>query len=127
MPAAPATQPSPNSGTRLTSGRRPRRAAILASSEGTARPVTVVEKMTPTSWLQSGGFEGAVKGLLGELEGDVDEDVVRRGEVGDVPVLLERDGQVPAADARVGVIGKRPHHDLVAPVAAQHVLGRTPR
>ena len=46
---APATQPRPNSGTRLMSGRNPSRPAIRASSEGTPKPVTVVEKMTSTS------------------------------------------------------------------------------
>ena len=49
MPAAPATQPSPTSGTRLTSGRRPMSEAILASSVGTASPVTVAHMMTSTS------------------------------------------------------------------------------
>ena len=48
-PAAPATQPSPNSGTRLTSGRNPTRVASRASKVGTASPVTVVEKTISTS------------------------------------------------------------------------------
>src|SRR5271167_2450868 len=48
-PAAPATQPSPNSGTRLTSGRKPTRVASRASRVGTANPVTVVEKTMSTS------------------------------------------------------------------------------
>jgi hypothetical protein len=49
MPAAPATQPSPTRGTRLTSGRSPTTAAIRASSEGTASPVTVAEMIMSTS------------------------------------------------------------------------------
>ena len=49
MPAAPATQPRPNSGTRFTSGRSPTRAAIRASRDGTARPVTVAETIRSTS------------------------------------------------------------------------------
>lgn len=48
-PAAPATQPRPNSGTRLTSGRSPTRVASRASNVGTASPVTVVEKTMSTS------------------------------------------------------------------------------
>ena len=43
------TQPRPKSGTRLTSGRRPRRPAMRASSDGTATPVTVVVKMVSRS------------------------------------------------------------------------------
>src|SRR6478609_247244 len=49
MPAAPATQPSPTSGIRRTSSRRPTWAAMRASSEGTASPVTVAVTTRSTS------------------------------------------------------------------------------
>ena len=49
MPAAPATQPRPKIGTRRTSGRRPSRPAMRASSDGTAMPVTVVVTIKSTS------------------------------------------------------------------------------
>ncbi len=49
MPAAPATQPSPNTGIRLTSGRSPSLPASLASTEGAAMPVTEVNMIRSTS------------------------------------------------------------------------------
>ncbi|HZP42004.1 MAG TPA: hypothetical protein VFD84_10910 [Candidatus Binatia bacterium] len=49
MPAAPARQPSPKSGVRFVSARSPRRLASRASIDGTATPVTVVEKTWRTS------------------------------------------------------------------------------
>ena len=49
MPAAPATQPSPNTGTRFTSSRRPRRATSRASMLGAPIPVTVTDITTSTS------------------------------------------------------------------------------
>ena len=48
-PAAPATHPRPTRGTRLTSSRRPMRAATRASSDGTASPVIVVDTIRSTS------------------------------------------------------------------------------
>src|SRR6476661_8516276 len=49
MPAAPATHPSPTSGIRRTSSRSPTWAAMRASSEGTASPVTVAVTTRSTS------------------------------------------------------------------------------
>ena len=44
VPAAPATQPSPKIGVRVTSGRKPRRFTNRASIEGVANPVTVTKQ-----------------------------------------------------------------------------------
>ena len=114
MPAAPATQPNPNSGTRLMSSRKPTRAAIRASSEGTASPVTVVEKMMSTSsGANAGGLQRTVDGPNGQLDGGLDEGVVGRGEVGEQLVVLERQREIPAADPGIGVN------------AAQHLMAGT--
>ncbi len=44
IPAAPAMQPSPKSGVRLTEGLRPSRFASFASSDGVEIPVTVTNQ-----------------------------------------------------------------------------------
>ena len=44
MPEAPATQPRPNEGTCLTSGRRPSTGTSRVSIDGAATPVTEVKK-----------------------------------------------------------------------------------
>ena len=49
MPAAPATQPSPKSGTRLTLGRKPTRVISRASIVGTAIPVLETITIVSTS------------------------------------------------------------------------------
>ena len=49
MPAAPATQPSPKTGMRFTSGRRPSRGTSRASSDGAAIPVTDTDISRSTS------------------------------------------------------------------------------
>ena len=86
------------------SSRKPTRAAIRASSEGTARPVTVVEKMTSTS---SAAMPAAASAPLtawtAELDGGLDVGVVGRGEVGEQLVVVERQREIPAADPGIGV------------------------
>ena len=102
-PAAPATQPSPMSGIRFTSGRRPRRAAIRASSDGTAMPVTVVDMITSTSPASSPASCSAPATARAELHGDVDERVVGRREVCRARVVLEGQGEMPGRDLRAVV------------------------
>ena len=98
-PAAPATQPSPNSGSRFTSGRSPIRLARRASSDGTLSPVTVVEMMRSTSsGLQPRLLQRAGHRLLAQLERGRAIGVVGRGEPAQLFIFGDRDGQPSRLD-----------------------------
>ena len=105
-PAAPATQPSPNSGTRRTSGRSPIRPAIRASSVGTASPVTVVVMIRSTSDGSRPASSSAPSDRgTPEFDCVLDEHVVGGAEVGEPGVVLQRQHHVPAVDLRAPVHG----------------------
>ena len=70
MPAAPATQPSPKTGRRLTSGRSPTRPASRASTEGAAIPVTDVDRTRSTwSGVSPAAAQRAEQRAFAEVEG----------------------------------------------------------
>lgn len=105
-PAAPATQPRPDSGMRFTSWRSPTRVASRASRVGTASPVTVVE------------IQRRQQRLLAQAEGDVDVDegIICLGEAAQPAVAWQRQCGVarldPAAEGepselRAGKVGQR--------------------
>ncbi len=121
MPAAPATQPSPNSGTLTMSARSPSRPATLASNEGTATPVTVVETMTSTSPAESPHcLQRAGDRVGGQVDGVLEERVVGRGEVAHRRVVLDRQDQV--AEPHPGVLVEPAEHTAIA-IGAEADLG----
>ena len=80
MPAAPATQPSPTSGTRRTSGRSPISDAIRASSDGYGEPGHGGgHDQVDVGGRQAGRLERVHDGLRAELHGVCDEQVVGLG------------------------------------------------
>ena len=98
-PAAPATQPSPKMGVRLTSGRSPSRFISRASSDGVAIPVTVTKKRWSTSRGRSPArIEGAARTACSPTSSDTRwKASLRSAEALQRAVLLERQGEVAAS------------------------------
>ena len=109
-------------GTRFTSSRIPIRAAILASSDGTASPVTVVETTRSTSaGVRPAAFSASTSASAPSSTATRDELVVGLVEVAQPQVAVQRQGQVAVADPGVGV---DPFEEReVDPLGAEH-LGR---
>ena len=77
MPAAPATQPRPKMGVRLTWVGKGMRLMRRASMVGLAMPVTEAKKMAEMSaGVRPSGVSARVDGLLAELDGGGDPGVV---------------------------------------------------
>ena len=110
MPAAPATQPRPTSGIRFTSGRSPTWAAIRASSDGTARPVTVAaDDEVDVGRREPRGLQGVDERTGTELDRMLDEQVVGRAEVAELGVAVELEHHVPRlAPPRCGAAAAAP-------------------
>ena len=90
MPAAPATQPSPNSGTRLTSGRKPSRSlAVLPAGNGEPSDRRR-EHDVDLGRLDFGLCECRLQCSLTQLECDVKVGVVGFGEAAELAVSRQR-------------------------------------
>ena len=117
--------PSPNSGTRLMSSPE----ADLGGDPGLQRRDRQPgdgggEDDVDLVGGDAGRGQRTVDGLHGEFDRGLDEGVVRRGEVGQLLVVVERQREIPAADPGVGV---DPPHHLVAGAVARARARRTPR
>ena len=115
MPAAPATQPRPTSGTRRTSGRSPTTAAIRASSEGIGEPGDGgADDQVDVAGREVGGLERVLSARAPSVDGVLDEQVVGLLEALELGVLA-RAAAPGARNSTPALAWKRAQHALVEP------------